>query len=169
MKTIEVVPNPYIGLDKDGIPQAVVGAGMPGTFIGAQADLVASQQTGKNRFYYPLDRDGKMTKKVVFSGEIVASVQAGELLAANPKDALACGITAKEYLEPEKALAAEKAKANARWQALHATVDGKPDTTKQVGDIPREATRREENETGPAASAPKQLTPTVKLTKNTEA
>jgi hypothetical protein len=161
MRTIEVVPNPYIALDKDGVPQGVVGAGMPGAFVGAQLDLELANKTGKNRFYFPANRDGSLTRKVHLTGSIAASVLAGELLAANKADALACGITDKEYLEPAKALDAEKAKAIAYYQSVHGK-DAK------VQDIPREPAMVD-SDAAPAPHAVKQLTPTVKMTKSTEA
>jgi len=162
-KIIEVIPNPYIALDKDGVPQGVVGAGMPGIFIGAQLDLVATRLTGKNRFYFPLDRDGKMAKKVHHSSDIVTAVQAGELIAANKESALACGLTDKEYLEPEKALAAEKAKALAYYQALKG--GAKPDPTAKVADIPREPTPEDPAEPLPVEKVSKELSPNLKMTK----
>lgn len=134
---------------------------MPGIFIGAHLDLVASRATGKQRFYYPVDKDGKLTKRVVFSSDIVASIQAGELLACNKADALLCGITDKEFLEPEKALEVEKEKALDYYRALLGT-DAK------VADIPREPTPEPEDGKAPPQTAAKQITPTVKLTKNTE-
>ncbi len=162
MTIIEVIPNPYIALDKDGVPQGVVGAGMPGLFIGAQLDLVATQDSGKNRFYFPLDRDGGAKKKVHLNADIVTAILAGELIVCGKDAARACGLTDKEYLEPDKALEAEKAKALAYWRSLCG-----PDA--KVGEIPREETKRRDGETPSVPTASKQLTPTVKLTKNTEA
>ena len=168
MKIIEVIPNPYIALDKDGIPQGVVGAGMPGLFIGAMQDLVASQDTGKQRFYYPLDKNGSPKKRVHLSPDIVTAINAGELIVCDPKDAKACGFTAKAFLDPDVALAEEKAKALAYWQALKGDENG-PDKTATIGDIPRKATVRADGATAPANTASAQITPTVKLTKNKEA
>jgi len=111
MRTISVIPNPYIALDKDGVPQGTVGAGMPGVFIGASIDLVASRKTGKTRFYYPKNGDGSLTRKVILSSDIVTAVLAGELLAATIEDARVCGVSDEEYLAPEKVLASEREKA----------------------------------------------------------
>ena len=158
MRIIEVIPNPYIALDKDGIPQGVVGAGMPGVFIGAQLDLVLSQKTGKNRFYFPPNRDGSFVRKVHLTGDIATAVLEGSLIAANAKDALACGILEKDFLEPEKALAVEKEKALAYYQSMH----GKG---AKIQDIPREMTKLQEGDDLPVQTASTKLTPTVKMTK----
>ena len=160
MRIIEVIPNPYAGLDKDGVPQAAVGAGMPGAFIGAQIDLVATLATGKNRFYFPPNRDGSLTRKVHLTGDMMTAIHAGDLLVANKADAAAVGLVA--FLEPAAALEAERVKALARWQALRG-----PDA--KLGDIPREATKVKDGEEPPAQPATKQITPTLKMSKNTEA
>ena len=162
MTIIEVIPNPYIALDKDGVPQGVVGAGMPGVFIGAQLDLAATQKMGKNRFYFPLDRDGGAKKKVHLSGDVVTAILAGELIVCGKDAARACGLTDKEYLDPERALEAEKTKALSYWRSLRG-----PDA--KVGEVPREQTTLKADEMPSVATASKQLTPTVKMTKNTEA
>lgn len=159
-KTIEVVPNPYIALDKDGVPQGTVGAGMPGVFVGAAIDLHASRETGKNRFYYPPNKDGSFAKTVLFSAEIVASVLAGELIVTNLADALACGLTTKSFLEPEKALAAEKDKALAYWRS----VAGKDAV---LGEIPR-APSKDPNGPPPPEQNEVEVTPGVTLKKTHE-
>lgn len=159
MRTIEVIPNPFIALDKDGVPQGVVSAGMPGVFIGARIDLVASRKTGKTRFYFPKGKDGAViARKVVLSAEIVTAVQAGELLVAKVEDALLCGLTEKEFLAPEKILEAEEKKALAYWQSLRGK-DAK------LGAIPHEAEEEAPGEEAPARKASEQITPTVKMTK----
>lgn len=158
MKVIEVIPNPYIALDKDGIPQGVVGAGMPGVFIGAQQDLIASQKTGKMRFYFPPNRDGSFTRKVLMTGTIAQAIHAGELIVTNKEDALACGIGPNDFLGPKEALAAEKTKALAYYQS----VKGKD---AKVGEIPREAMVLKEGDELPVQTASKQITPTVKMAK----
>lgn len=160
MKTITVIPNPYIALDKDGVPQGVVGAGMPGVFVGAQIDIVASRASGKNRYFYPPNRDGSLTRKVVFSAEVAHAVAAGELLAATAADAALCGITEKEYLEPKRALEAEAEKALAYYRS----VKGKD---AKLADVPREATP-EPAEGLPAETASVQLTPNLKMKKEKE-
>lgn len=167
MQVIEVIPNPYIALDKDGVPQGVVSAGMAGVYVGAALDLVATRRTGKQRFYYPLDKAGSLKKKVHATADIVASVRCGELIAADLAAAKVCGITKADFLDPDKALAAEKAKALAYWQALKGDESG-PDKTATIGDIPREPSKEEAGEALPPVTATKQITPSVKLTKNTE-
>lgn len=161
MRIIEVAPNPYIALDQDGVPQGVVSAGMPNVYIGAQVDLVATQKTGKHRFFYPLGRDGKGIVKVHMTGDVVTAIHAGELIVVKQADASACGLTAKEFLEVDKALEAERAKALAYYQSARG-IDAK------VADIPREETRAGAEEVLPVQTSSKQITPTVKLTKNTE-
>jgi hypothetical protein len=166
-KIIEVIPNPYIALDKDGIPQGVSGAGMPGLFIGAQVDLVAVRQTGKQRFFYPLDRTGSPKKRVHMTADVVTAIHAGELIVCEAADAKACGFTAKAFLPPEEALAAEKAKALAYWQALKGDEHG-PNKSATIGEIPREATVLPQDEIAPPNPTTIQLTPSVKLKKNVE-
>ncbi len=110
MRTIDVFANPYCAVDKDGCPQGTVGyPGMPNSKIGAQADLVASNESGRARFYFPLGKTGGKCR-VPYHPDIVTSVQCGELIVASKEDAAICGITT-DFLEPEKALAAEKTKA----------------------------------------------------------
>lgn len=158
MKVIEVMPNPYIAVDKDGVPQGVVGAGMPGSFVGAQLDLALTTKTGKNRFFFPLGKTGGKAK-VHLTGDMAQAILAGELIACTKEDAAAVGILEKDFLDPDKALAAEKKKAEAYYQS----VKGKD---AKVVDIPREPAASDEAPAAPSAA--KQLTPTVKLTKNTE-
>jgi hypothetical protein len=158
MRTISVIPNPYIALDKDGVPQGTVGAGMPGVFIGASIDLVASRKTGKTRFYYPKNGDGSLTRKVILSSDIVTAVLAGELLAATIEDARVCGVSDEEYLAPEKVLASEREKALAYWRSLKGA-------SAEIGEIPREETPEKEGEETPALKAAEEVTPGVKMTK----
>ncbi len=168
MKIVEVIPNPYIALDKDGIPQGVVGAGMPGLFIGAMQDLVASQTTGKQRFYYPLDKSGSLRKKVHLTPDVVTAINAGELIVCEEKDAKACGFVLgpkTKFLPPEQALAVEKQKALDYWQALHGDEHG-PDKSVTIGEIPRTPTPNPDDTVTPVATSKVQLTPTVTLTKN---
>lgn len=162
MKIIEVIANPYIALDKDGVPQGVVSAGMPNAYIGAQLDLVGTQKTGKTRFFYPLGRDGKGVAKVAMTSDVATAIHAGELIVVRKADALACGLTDKEFLEPGEALAAEKDKALAYYRSARG-----PEAS--VAEIPREPTTLVDSEATPVQTASKQITPTVKLTKNTEA
>lgn len=146
-RTIEVIPNPFIALDQDGIPQGVVGR-VP---VGAQIDLLASQKTGKNRYYFPLGKtDG--VHVVPYNGDNVTSVLAGELLVTNIEDALLCGISEDSFLDAEEALAAERKKAEAYYRSV------KGDDAK-VADIPREPMKLEEDETAPIVTSAKQLSP----------
>lgn len=156
MKVIEVTPNPYIALDKDGIPQGVVGAGMPGVYVGAVLDLVATRETGKSRFYFPPNKDGSFARKVHMTADIVTAIHAGELLVTNLPDALAVGLTSKEFLTADKAMDAEKAKALAYYRSVKG-----PEAA--IKDIPRAATPDKGDL--PIEQATKQLTPTVKMTK----
>lgn len=157
LRTIEVIPNPFIALDHEGVPQGVVSAGVPGVYVGAHLDLVASRKTGKSRFYYPTNKDGSIVRKVLFTAEIVACVQAGELLAANKPDALICGISDKEYLPPEEALAKEIEKAQAYWTSARG-----PDA--KIGEIPRTATEENPEAPLPPAKASVEVTPNVTMT-----
>lgn len=156
LKTIEVVPNPYIAIDADGVPQGVVGAGAPGAFIGAQLDLVETRRTGKNRFYFPKAKDGSLKRTVPFTADIAHAIRVGDLLAADKKTALICGISEKEFKDPEKQLEAERQKAQAYLESLY----GKG--AAEVKPIPREATQVKEGETLPTETASKQLTASVK-------
>lgn len=158
MKVIEVIPNPYIALDKDGVPQGVVGAGMPGTFVGATIDLVQTRRTGKNRYFYPLSKEGKKSRRVQLTAEMATAIQAGELILVSREDAAHCGLSDKEFLEPEAALEAERLKALAYYQSAR----GK---SAKIQDVPRADTKVEEGETPPLETATVQLTPTVKMKK----
>lgn len=158
MKIIEVIPNPYIAVDKDGVPQGVVSGGAPGVYVGAAVDLVASQKGGKSRFYFPPNKDGTFTRKVMLTGDMLASIQAGELLVTTEEDALLCGIGKKDFLPAEKALEAEKAKALAYYQSVR----GKG---AKVAEIPRSATTLQEGEELPIQTATKKVTENLKLAK----
>lgn len=167
-KIIDVYPNPYIALDKDGVPQGTVThPGMPNTHVGAMLDLYASQAEGKERFYFPLGRDRENREKpgdgrvrVHFSPEIAMSVRSGELIAADAKTASLCGV--KEFKDPLAALEREKDKALKYYRRLHGEAA-------QIKDIPREATPKpaDPNEVKVAPTAPRpglvQLTDTVSL------
>jgi hypothetical protein len=152
MKIIEVIPNPYIALDKDGVPQGVVGAGMPGVFIGAQIDLVASRLTGKNRYYFPLGKTGGR-HKVKLSVDVVTAVREGSLIAADEKAAALCGIFGEEFLPPEEAMEEEREKALAYYRAALGE-------DAEVQDIPREPTPAPE-EVLPIETASKRVSPNL--------
>lgn len=161
MKTIEVYANPYCALDKDGIPQGVMPMpGAPTSYIGAQLDLALTLKTGKQRFYFPIGRNGGKFKAPL-TAEISTAVRDGALIAADKQSAHYCGVRAS-YLEPEKALEAEKAKALADRRAQLG-----PDAT--VGEVPREPTKFDDEKSAPAPATAAQVSPTVKLTKNKEA
>jgi len=157
MKIIEVIPNPYIALDKDGVPQAAVSAGVPGVYIGAQLDGVASRKSGKMRFYYPANKVGGMERKVKLTADVLTAVLAGELIVANLGDALLCGISKESYLPPEKALAAEKEKALAYYRSVAG-----PNAA--LGEIPRKPTAEDADE--PPAAGVRVLTAGVSIVDN---
>lgn len=158
MKIIQVLANPYHACDADGVPQCVVGAGVPGAFIGAQFDSVACAKTGKNRFFFPANKDGSLAKRVIFSADIARDVQEGALLAADLESAAACNISKESFLPPDKALEAEAKKAQAALEAMK----GKG---AKLQPIPREATPLADGESLPPEKATKQITPTVKMAK----
>lgn len=178
MKTIEVIPNPYLGglgLDKDGVPQGVFPHpdGFPGHFVGAGVDAIATRKTGKNRYYYPLGSkrdekgkrigDGTGTVKVPFTAEVAQAVREGTLFAATIEGYLLCALGRPEgFLPAEKLLAKAKEEAEAYWLSLH--LEKKP-----VADIPRTMTEDDPADPAPPETVSRQITPTVKLTKNTEA
>lgn len=170
MKIAKVVANPYAALaidasDEDaivGIPQGVVG--MPAArnvWLGARLDGVKSARTGKNHFYFPLDRHGK--RRVIeidvsdanVRTHIARAILDGSLIAADPKTAKLVGLSEKETLEVEKALEAEKAKALEELQARY----GKSATLDKV---PVEAEGDDEQKE-PAAPAAKKLTANLRI------
>lgn len=125
-RTIDVLANPYSGVNHEGLPQGVVQ--MPntrGNFIGAHFDQIASEQTGKNRFYYAQPNAAKDEKgacglrkvTVPFTAEIARAVLEGGLIVATKEDARMCGLAEKDFVEPEKQLAAELARATAERDA----------------------------------------------------
>lgn len=129
MKKIAVIANPYIAVDKDGVPQGAVSIpGLVGRFIGANIDLTASQKAGRTRLYFPAPNpDPKKKQKgaaglleieVTLDATTIRAVLDGSLLATTKEGAALCGIGEKEYLEPEKALEAEKAKALAYYRSV---------------------------------------------------
>jgi hypothetical protein len=157
MTVIEVWANPYIALDKDGVPQGTVATpGYPNSHVGATLDQVASQRTGKERFYFALGRDGSPTVRVGFTAEIAAAVRAGELIAVDEKVAQMCGIRKKSFLSPEAALDRERERALAYRQSLL----GKDAELKP---IPREATPAAEGEDEEPRGDRVKLTPTLTL------
>lgn len=125
MKIAKVVANPYAALaidasDSDavvGIPQGVVG--MPAArnvWLGARLDGVKSARTGKNHFYFPLDKGSRRVVEIDVSDSnvrthIARAILDGSLIAADAKTAKMVGLSDKETLPAEKALEAEKAKA----------------------------------------------------------
>lgn len=128
MKVIEVFANPYIAVDKDGIPQGVVGTpGARGSYVGAHLDLVLSAKTGKTRFYFP---PGAV--RVPLDPAICNAVLEGSLIAADKTSAHLCGVR-DDFHEPEQALADEQAKALEYFRALNGA-------DAVLKDVPTEAT-----------------------------
>lgn len=161
MTVIEVMANPYIALAADGVPQGTVATpGYPNSHIGARLDPVATRKTGKERFYFPLGRDGKALVKVGFTSEIAQAIRSGELIAVDEKTARICGVS--KFLPPDQALKREEEKAAAYLTSLQ-----REDVTLQP--IPREATPEETDDDKAVADPTKvKLTPTVTLQKRDE-
>lgn len=167
MKKLAVIANPYIAVDKDGVPQGVVSIpGLVGRFIGAHIDLKASQKAGRTRLYFPAPNPeprknekgaaGLLEVEVTLDATILNAVLDGSLIATTTEGAHLCGIR-DGYLEPEKALEAEKKKALAYYRSI-AGEDA------ELKPIPQTAT---EDDAPVAATTKVQLTET--LTMNTEA
>lgn len=161
MKKIAVIANPYIALDKDGVPQGVVALpGAPGRFIGAHIDLAASQKAGRTRLYFPGPNEkrgekgaaGLQVVELELDATLLRAVLEGSLLATTKEGAHLCGIRGEEYLPPEKALEAEREKALAYARALRG------DAAK-VEPIPQSPT----DEAAPEATTDVKLTPTLTL------
>lgn len=144
MKIAKVVANPYAALDvrvtddddKVGIPQGAVALpASRGIYLGARLDPVASQRTGKNKFYFPLDKDGKRRVLEIqvddanVRAHISRAILDGSLIAADARTAKLVGLSDKEFLSVDAALAAEKARALDSLQALY----GKSST---LADVP---------------------------------
>ena len=118
MKTARVVANPYAAIDANGVPQGVVGVpGTRGIYVGARIDTVASEKTGKQRFYFPPAKDGgprivEINVTSAYARSYVAScILEGGLIAVDEATATAVGISPKTYLPVDKALEAERVKA----------------------------------------------------------
>ena len=144
MKIAKVVANPYAALDvrlsdsdeKIGIPQGVVALpGARGIWLGARTDEVASARTGKQKFYFPLDKAGK--RRVIdiqvddanVRAHIARAILDGSLIAADEKTAREVGISQGEFLKVDEVLALEKAKALETLRAFYgpgATLDEVP-------------------------------------------
>lgn len=144
MKIAKVVANPYAALDvrlsdsdeKIGIPQGVVALpGARGIWLGARTDEVASARTGKQKFYFPLDKAGK--RRVIdiqvddanVRAHIARAILDGSLIAADEKTAREVGISQGEFLKVDEVLALEKAKALETFRAFYcpgATLDEVP-------------------------------------------
>lgn len=123
MKVAKVIANPYCALDADGVPQGVVGMpGAAGIYIGAMPDAVASEKSGKKRFYFPRNRDGSRrvvtvpVEHAAVRADIARAVNDGSLLAADAETARCFGIS--EFVEPEKILAIERANALESFRVL---------------------------------------------------
>lgn len=126
MKVARVVANPYAAIDANGVPQGVVGVpGTRGIYIGARIDTVASEKTGKQRFYFPPAKDGgprvvEIPVSSAYARAYVASaILEGGLLAVDEATAFAVGITPKSYLPVDKVLEAERVKALELFRAAY--------------------------------------------------
>lgn len=119
IRTIDVFANPYSGIDNDGRPQGVTQ--MPGShnYIGAFVDLEACKATGKTRIYFAPPNEAKGEKgvhglrkfSVPFTAEIARAVLEGGLIVAEKEHARMAGLSADDFVEPEKQLEAERERA----------------------------------------------------------
>lgn len=174
MKKIAVIANPYIAVDKDGVPQGVVSIpGIIGRFIGANIDLKASEKAGRTRVYFPAPNEKKGEKgaagllalEFTLDATVLNAVRSGSLIATTKEGAGLCGISDKEYLEPEAALAAERKKALEYYRAIA----GK---SAELQPIPQVATPAETtaDDAAPATATDRtKVRLTETLTLNTEA
>lgn len=144
MKIAKVIANPYCALDAQGIPQGVVPLpGAAGIWIGARLDLVASNRTGKNRFYFPPAKDGgpRIVDVPVEDASaracIARAIKDGALLAADPLTAQLVGIPERKYKAIPAALEQQRLRALDTFQALR----GKD---AELGEVPEEATASDE-------------------------
>jgi len=143
MKIAKVVANPYAALDvrlsdsdeKIGIPQGAVALpGARGIYLGARVDEVASARTGKQKFYYPLDKGARRVIDIQVDdanvrAHIARAILDGSLIAADEKTAREVGISKGEFLKVDEVLALEKAKALETFRAFYgpgATLDEVP-------------------------------------------
>lgn len=143
MKIAKVVANPYAALDvrlsdsdeKIGIPQGVVALpGARGIWLGARTDEVASARTGKQKFYFPLDKGARRVIDIQVDdanvrAHIARAILDGSLIAADEKTAREVGISKGEFLKVDEVLAIEKAKALETFRAFYgpgATLDEVP-------------------------------------------
>lgn len=125
IRTIDVYPNPYAGIDHDGVPQGV--EYMPGSrnYVGAARDLVACEQTGKTRIYYATPNAAKgetgahgLRKVTVpFTPEIARAVLEGALIVATEEHARMAGLSG--FVAPEAQLEAERQRALAERRAQY--------------------------------------------------
>lgn len=126
MKIARVVANPYAAIDANGVPQGVVGVpGTRGIYVGARTDTVASQKTGKQRFYFPPAKDGGLRVRELdvtsaYARSYVANcILEGGLIAVDEATATAVGISSKTYLPVDKALEAERLKALEAYRVVY--------------------------------------------------
>lgn len=152
MKIAKFVANPFAALAIDpssddeakvGIPQGVVALpAARGIWLGARLDEGKLARTGKHAFYFPLDRDGKTrviemdVSDANIRGHIARAILDGSLIAADDKTARIVGLTEKEFLGVEAALAVEKTKALETFQAFYGP-------RASIGEVP---TREEESD-----------------------
>lgn len=126
MKIARVVANPYAAVDADGVPQGVVGVpGTRGIYVGARIDSVASQKTGKQRFYFPPAKDGglrivELNVSSAYARSYVAScILEGGLIAVDEATATAVGISPKNFLPADRALEVERVRALELYRVVY--------------------------------------------------
>ena len=136
VRTIDVYANPYAALDADGVPQGVVQ--MPGTrnYVGAFLDIVASEKTGKNRFYFTGE---KVT--VPFTPEVARAVLEGGLIVADAEHARMVGLSPDDFIDAKVQLHKEQERALSELKAMRG------DAAK-VEAVPSKATERDDSTPG---------------------
>ena len=157
MKIAKFVANPFAALAIDpssdddarvGIPQGVVALpASRGIWLGARLDEGKLARTGKHHFYFPLDRQGKTrviemdVSDANIRAHIAKAILDGSLIAADEKTARIVGISEKEFLSVEAALAVEKTRALDNFQAFYgprASIAEVPvDVEPEPSDVPR--------------------------------
>lgn len=151
VRTIEVYANPYCALDADGVPQGVVQ--MPGTrnYVGAHIDIVASERSGKTRFYFAPPNTAKNERgahglrqiTVPFTAEIARAINDGALIVADKNGARMVGIKEADFEEPDARLKKEREIALEQRRAFYSK-------EAKVGNAPTTPTERAVDEKPPA-------------------
>ena len=164
-KTINVLPNPWCALDGEGraagvcdVDPDLLGVSRIGAKVAAvNVEQMSAQQrrTAERRLQAPRQSitwefDTENPVETRFTGDaaavIMRKVRNLELLPADAQAAKLCGV---KFREPARALAEEKAKARAEFDASHG-----------AGTFDEQAAERGETQTKsePAAAAPKNTT-----------